>query len=57
LTRTQITAVLTRHRRHSRDAKAATIQAALRERQLGLPEPVTAAYAATATAHARLSSR
>lgn len=54
LTRTQITAVLTRHRRHNRAAKAATIQTALRERQLGLPEPVTAAYAATATAHARL---
>ncbi|MCX5315513.1 IS110 family transposase [Streptomyces sp. NBC_00154] len=54
LTRTQITAVLTRHRRRNRDAKAATIQAALREPQLGLPEPVTAAYAATATAHARL---
>ncbi|MDQ0960437.1 transposase [Streptomyces sp. B4I13] len=54
LTRTQITAVLARARRHNRDAKAATIQAALRERQLGLPEPVTAAYAATATAHARL---
>ncbi|MFM9700039.1 IS110 family RNA-guided transposase [Streptomyces europaeiscabiei] len=54
LTRTQITTVLARHRRHNRDAKAATIQTALRERQLGLPEPVTAAYAATATAHARL---
>ncbi|MGI5508878.1 transposase [Streptomyces sp. CA-106131] len=54
LTRTQITAVLARARRRNRDAKAATIQAALRERQLGLPEPVTAAYAATATAHARL---
>ncbi|MEV6537396.1 IS110 family transposase [Streptomyces sp. NPDC051639] len=54
LTRTQITTVLTRHRRHNRDAKAATIQSALREQQLGLPEPVTAAYAAAATAHARL---
>ena len=54
LTRTQITAVLSRHRRHHRDAKAATIQTALREPQLGLPEPVTAAYAASATAHARL---
>jgi transposase len=54
LTRTQITAVLARARRHDRNAKAATIQAALRERQLGLPEPVTAAYAATVTAHARL---
>jgi transposase len=54
LTRTQITAVLARHRRRNRDAKAATIQAALRERQLGLPEPVTTAYAATVTAHAHL---
>ncbi|MGI5133461.1 IS110 family transposase [Streptomyces sp. CA-106110] len=54
LTRTQITAVLARARRRNRNAKAATIQAALRERQLGLPEPVTAAYAATATAHARV---
>ncbi|MGW1564257.1 IS110 family transposase [Streptomyces sp. NPDC002144] len=54
LTRTQITAVLARHRRHHREAKANTIQTALRERRLGLPEPVTAAYAATAIAHARL---
>ncbi|MFE5038644.1 IS110 family transposase [Streptomyces sp. NPDC056683] len=54
LTRSQITAVLTRHRRHNRAAKAATIQTALRERHLDLPEPVTAAYAATATAHAKL---
>jgi transposase len=54
LTRPQITSVLARARRHNRDAKAATIQAALREPQLGLPEPVTAAYAAAATAHARV---
>ncbi|GAA5021585.1 IS110 family RNA-guided transposase [Streptomyces siamensis] len=54
LTRTQITAVLARHRRRNRDAKAATVQTALRERQLALPEQVTAAYAATVTAHARL---
>ena len=54
LTRTQITAVLARHRRHHRTAKAATIQAALREQHLALPEAVTAAYAATVTAHARL---
>ncbi|MCX5424960.1 IS110 family transposase [Streptomyces sp. NBC_00078] len=54
LTRAQITAVLARARRRNRDAKAATIQAALRERQLGLPEPVTTAYAATVTAHAKL---
>ncbi|MEU5547805.1 hypothetical protein AB0G85_36660 [Streptomyces sioyaensis] len=31
-----------------------TIQTALRERQLALPEPVTAAYAATVVAHARI---
>ncbi|WP_225102281.1 IS110 family transposase [Streptomyces sp. CoH27] len=54
LTRPQITAVLARHRRHNRSAKAATIQTTLREQHLGLPEPVTAAYAATATAHAKL---
>ncbi|MDW4909703.1 IS110 family transposase [Streptomyces sp. ADMS] len=54
LTRPQITAVLARHRRRNRDAKAATVQTALREPQLGLPEPVTAAYAGAATAHARL---
>src|SRR5581483_80998 len=53
-TLTQITTVLARARRHNRDARAATIQTALRERQLGLPEPVTAAYAATATARAKL---
>lgn len=54
LTRTQITVVLARHRRRNREAKGATIQAALREPQLGLPEQVTAAYAAATTAHARL---
>ncbi|MFI1290633.1 IS110 family transposase [Streptomyces sp. NPDC020792] len=54
LTRAQITAVLARHRRRCRDAKAATVQSALREEHLGLPGPVTAAYAATVTAHARL---
>ncbi|MGW6413246.1 transposase [Streptomyces vinaceus] len=54
LTRTQITAVLARHRRHSRPQKSATIQTALREEHLGLPGAVTAAYAAAATAHARL---
>lgn len=43
LTLTQITAVLARARRRDRDTKAATIQTALRQRQLGLPEPVTAA--------------
>ncbi|MGW2587106.1 IS110 family transposase [Streptomyces virginiae] len=54
LTRTQIMAVLARHRRRNREAKAATVQAALREPQLGLPEQVTAAYGAATTAHARL---
>lgn len=54
LTRPQITAALARARRHNRSAKAATIQAALREQHLGLPKPVTAAYAATTTAHAKL---
>ncbi|MFT9480653.1 transposase [Streptomyces sp. 11-1-2] len=54
LTRTQITAVLARARRHNRDQKAGAIQAALREKHLQLPEPVAAAYGATTTAHARL---
>ncbi|MFG2881852.1 IS110 family transposase [Streptomyces sp. NPDC048297] len=54
LTRTQITAVLARARRHNRDQKAGAIQAALREQQLELPEPVAAAYAAATAAHARL---
>ncbi|MER6274688.1 IS110 family transposase [Streptomyces sp900105755] len=54
LTRSQIAAVLARARRRGRDAKAGAIQAALREKHLELPEQVTAAYAATATAHARL---
>ncbi|MGW6462112.1 IS110 family transposase [Streptomyces sp. NPDC055078] len=54
LTRSQITAVLTRSRRRNREEKAAAIRAVLREPQLGLPEPVTAAYAAAATAHARV---
>ncbi|MEU7062105.1 IS110 family transposase [Streptomyces sp. NPDC046197] len=54
LTRTQITSVLARHRRHHRNAKASTIQTALREQHLPLPEPVTAAYAATVVAHARV---
>ena len=53
LTRSEIVAVLARNRRRHREARAATIQTALREPQLGLPEPVTAAYAA-ATAHAQL---
>ena len=37
-----------------RTAKAATIQTALREQHLVVPETVTAAYAVTATAHAKL---
>lgn len=53
LTRSQITAVLARFRRRNRDEKATAIQAGLREPQLGLPGPVTAAYAAAA-AHARV---
>jgi transposase len=54
LTKTQITAVLARHRRRDRDRKAAAIQATLREPQLDIAAPVVAAYAAAATAHARL---
>ncbi|MFJ5680723.1 IS110 family transposase [Streptomyces sp. NPDC093097] len=54
LTKTQTTAVLARHRRRNRDQKAAAIAATLREPQLGVSEPVTAAYAAAATALARL---
>lgn len=54
LTKSQITAVLARHRRHRRDQRAAAIQAALREPQLGVAAPAAAAYGATATAHARL---
>ncbi|MFE5827924.1 hypothetical protein ACFQ7B_40140 [Streptomyces erythrochromogenes] len=54
LTKSQIVAVLARQRRHHRDRKAASIQAALREPQLGLPAPVTAAYAAAVTAHAQV---
>ncbi|WP_329449241.1 IS110 family transposase (plasmid) [Streptomyces sp. NBC_01426] len=54
LTRSQITAALARARRRNRTAKAADIQTALRTQHLGLAEPVTAAYSATVTAHARL---
>ncbi|MFI8186690.1 IS110 family transposase [Actinacidiphila glaucinigra] len=54
LSKQQITAALARQRRRNRDQKAASIQAALRESQLGIAAPVTAAYAAAATAHARL---
>ncbi|MFD7004395.1 IS110 family transposase [Streptomyces mirabilis] len=54
LTRTQITSVLARHGRRHRDSKTNTIQTALREQHLTLSEPVTAAYAATVVAHARV---
>lgn len=54
LTKSQIVTVLARHRRHRRDQRAAAIQAALREPQLGLPAPVAAAYGTAATAHAKL---
>ncbi|MGI5507871.1 IS110 family transposase [Streptomyces sp. CA-106131] len=54
LTKQQITAVLARHRRRNREQKAAAIQAALREPQLGIAAPVAAAYAAAAVAHAKL---
>jgi transposase len=54
LTKQQITTVLTRHRRRNRAEKAAAIAATLREPQLDVAAPVTAAYAAAATAHARL---
>jgi transposase len=42
LTKQQITAALARQRRRNRDQKAASIQAALREPQLGVAAPVTA---------------
>jgi transposase len=54
LTRAQITAALSRARRHGQTAKAAAIATTLRGKHLELPEQVTAAYAATATAHARV---
>jgi len=47
LTRGQITAALTRARRRGVPARAAAIAAALRGQQLGQPQPVTEAYAAT----------
>jgi transposase len=46
----QITAALTRARRHRRAVKAAAIAAALRAQYLGQPTVVTAAYAATVRA-------
>jgi len=48
LTRAQISAALKRARRRDITAKATAILAALRSEQLGQPEAVTAAYAATA---------
>ncbi|MFF0451635.1 IS110 family transposase [Streptomyces sp. NPDC004609] len=54
LTKQQITTVLARHRRRNRDQRAAAIQSTLREPQLDIAAPVAAAYAAAATAHARL---
>jgi transposase len=54
LTKAQISSVLARHRRHNRDQKAAAIHKELREPQLAVAAPVAAAYAAAATAHARL---
>jgi transposase len=50
LTITAITAALTRARRRNIAEKAARIQAVLRAEQLGQPEVVTAAYAATTRA-------
>jgi transposase len=50
LTITQITAALTRARRRHVAEKAARIQAVLRGEQLGQPEVLTAAYAATTRA-------
>ena len=50
LTITQISAALTRARRRNIAEKAARIQAVLRAEQLGQPEVVTAAYAATTRA-------
>jgi transposase len=50
LTVGQITAALKRARRRGLSAKAATIQAALRSRQLGQPSAVASAYAATVRA-------
>ena len=47
LTTGQITAALKRARRRNRDRRAAQIRSALRSAQLGRPEVVTGAYAAT----------
>jgi transposase len=50
LTTGQVCAALKRARRHHAADKAAAIQAALRSEQLGQPDAVTAAYAATVRA-------
>ena len=50
LTRSQITAALTRARRRDREAKAAAIMSALRAEHLTQPPVVTAAYGATVRA-------
>lgn len=50
LSRAQISAALTRARRRDIPDKAALIQRALRTQQLGRPEVITAAYAATTRA-------
>jgi transposase len=57
LTITAITAALTRARRRNVTDKAARIHAVLRAEQLGQPEVVTAAYAATTRAAVRSSGR
>ncbi len=54
LTVTRITAALTRSRRRDAAGKAAAIRDALRTAQLGQPPAVTAAYAATVLAAARV---
>jgi transposase len=54
LTLAQITAALRRARRHDVAAKASAIAGALREQHLSQPDAVTAAYAATVQATARV---
>jgi hypothetical protein len=56
LTVAQIAAALRRAHRRQIDAKAATLQAALRTPQLGQPAVVTAAYAATVSAQVAILS-
>jgi hypothetical protein len=54
LTAAQISAVPRRSRRHDVTVKTAAIREALRQKQLAQPEAVTAAYAATVRATARV---